>query len=408
MGFGHYRIAYSACTWAAALGHTPWLHDLLAIPSPEADAIAALDAWYSRWSRRAADVGGVVEWAWGRLMQQGDLDSLRFYCQLAEAVAPLMRDIPRDVPVVTAYPLNGQIAVACGFRRVVNLVVDNYPQHFLLVPGALNVTQTPGYAVRLRQMGVPAEAVAYAGHWVPHDLCAHLESDTGHRIARAEARKPLRLLVPVGGAGAQRVYLTGLVRALAPFLADGTVRLLLNTGDHAHMVQAFDQALQAMNVSFTRLDGWSALRGFCADHPLDGPKEPPPVTLFHFPRHFEAFSATDHLCRVADVLATKPSELAFHAIPRLHIRRVGNHEAASAIRSSELGDGTMECREVDDAVALVRLMVRDRDIQRRLGDSLVRQHRIGVYDGSRRAVEMAFDPRLPWDRIRGEALRGRS
>ncbi len=400
MGFGHHRIAHSATTWAVAMGAEPWLHDLLEIPSPEADAIAGLDAWYSRWSRRAADIGGLVDWAWGRLMQQGDLDSLRFYCRLAELLSPLMKDLPREMPVVTAYPLNGQIAVACGFRRVVNLVVDNYPQPFLLVPGALNVVQTPHYFMRLRQSGLSKDVVAFGGHWVSHGVGANAASDCALRIVRADQRKPLRLLIPVGGAGAQRVYLTTLLRGLEPRLRDGSVRVLLNTGDHVHMVKAFEDTLSSMNLTFRRVDSYADLRAFCSAHPLEG-DDPEPVVLFHFPLHFEAFSATDLLVRVSDILVTKPSELAFFPVPKLHIRRVGNHEAASALRAAELGDGTPECRSVADGLALAQKMVDDRDIQRRMCEDIVRNSQIGVYDGSRRALEMAFDDAQPWDRIRG-------
>ena len=35
-------------------------------------------------------------------------------------------------------------------------------------------------------------------------------------------------------------------------------------------------------------------------------------------------------------------------VPKLHIRRVGAHEAHSAVRAQELGDGTVECREAGD------------------------------------------------------------
>ena len=127
------------------------------------------------------------------------------------------------------------------------------------------------------------------------------------------------------------------------------------------------------------------------------------VTLFAYDDYFPAVATTDLLCRVADVLCCKartpstqlyatscykllprrsthpgsllapqPSELAFYPIPKLMIRRVGDHEARytrdaremhrrravpeasmasrwqaySALRASELGDGTLELREV--------------------------------------------------------------
>ena len=44
-------------------------------------------------------------------------------------------------------------------------------------------------------------------------------------------------------------------------------------------------------------------------------------------------------------------------MPKLHIRRVGAHEAQSALRAQELGDGTVECREVSHAVAKLRQLI---------------------------------------------------
>jgi hypothetical protein len=400
MGFGHHRIAYSVYTWALATGRTPWLHDLLDIDSPEADTIAGIDAFYSRWSRRAADLGGVIEWAWGKAMQQGDLDSLRFSCRLAERVAPLMRELPKDLPVIATYPLCGQIAVACGFERVVNLVVDNYPQHFVLVPGALNLVQSPGYHTKLLQLGMPPESVAMAGAWVSHGIAANAIEDSARRIARHQAKAPLRLLVPVGGAGAQRVYINALLGEIAPLIRDGRVHVMLNAGDHDHMEQAFRARLTELALEHRKVSTYDELRAFCDAHPLDGDDPgPQPVTLFHFERHFEAFSATDLLIRVCDVLATKPSELAFFPVPKLHIRRVGDHEAASALRSVELGDGTPECREIDQAVRTLGLMLDDSGLLPRMNEDIALHSRSKLYDGSRVAIERALSDGPHWAQL---------
>ncbi len=400
MGFGHHRIAYSVYTWALATGRRPWLHDLLDIDSPEAGTIAGIDAFYSRWSRRAADLGGPIEWAWGKAMQQGDLDSLRFSCRLAERVAPLMRELPKDLPVIATYPLCGQIAVASGFERVINLVVDNYPQHFVLVPGALNLVQSPGYHTKLLQLGMPPESVAMAGSWVSHGIAANAIADSAARIARHQAHAPLRLLVPVGGAGAQRVYINALLGAIAPLIREGRIHVMLNAGDHDHMKRAFTARLAELGLEHREIGSYAELRAFCAAHPLDGEEPgPAPVTLFHFARHFEAFSATDLLIRVCDVLATKPSELAFFPVPKLHIRRVGDHEAASALRSIELGDGTPECREVEQAVQTLTLMLEDSGLLPRMNEDIALHSRSRLYDGSRVAIERALEGGPHWERL---------
>jgi len=391
MGFGHHRIAYSAYTWALAKGATAYMHDLLAIESAEADTIRSMDALYSKLSRVSADLGGPIEWLWGRLMQQGGPNSLRLTCELAERVKPLMAGLPKDLPVIASYPLNGQIAVACGFERVINLVVDNYPQHFLLVPGALNLVQTPHYHVRLLEMGMAPADVAVGGHWVSHDLAHNAAADSAARSARADAGHPRRLLVPVGGAGAQRSYLTAFVRGLAPRLRDGNVRLVLNAGDHDHMRRALLRTLDGMGTEPQVLGTIEDVEAFCQTHALDAPgDDAPPVVLCAFDTHFEAFSATDLLMRATDVLVTKPSELAFFPIPKLHIRRVGNHEAASALRAAELGDGTPECRPVEDALRMVGLLSDGPELFQRMNEDIARNAERGIYDGSRVAVERAL------------------
>ena len=60
----------------------------------------------------------------------------------------------------------GLLAVACGFTRVINLVIDNHAQYFIVVPGALNLVQGPTNYHRLLRMGAvrridaePARAV---------------------------------------------------------------------------------------------------------------------------------------------------------------------------------------------------------------------------------------------------------
>ncbi|CAK0883210.1 unnamed protein product, partial [Prorocentrum cordatum] len=84
--------------------------------------------------------------------------------------------------------------------------------------------------------------------------------------------------------------------------------------------------------------------------------------------------------------------------PQLMIRRVGDHEAYSALRASELGDGTLEARELEDAMAYVKVYEQPgRPLLVQQNDSIVKNHSIGLYDGCKNAVE---EPRL-----RSELLR---
>ena len=103
---------------------------------------------------------------------------------------------------------------------------------------------------------------------------------------------------------------------------------------------------------------------------------------FSYDDYFTAVATTDILCNVADVLACKPSELAFYPIPKLMIRRVGDHEAYSALRASELGDGTLEVREVPEAVTYVKLFM-NTGLLDVMNKSIEDNNKIGLYDGWR-------------------------
>lgn len=115
------------------------------------------------------------------------------------------------------------------------------------------------------------------------------------------------------------------------------------------------------------------------------------VSLFAYDDYFTAVATTDILCNVADVLACKPSELAFYPIPKLMIRRVGDHEEYSALRASELGDGTLEAREISDAMKYVNLFISTPALLLQMNDAIERNNSIGIYDGCKNAVRIALE-----------------
>jgi len=115
------------------------------------------------------------------------------------------------------------------------------------------------------------------------------------------------------------------------------------------------------------------------------------VTLFAFDDYFPAVATTDLLSRVADVLCAKPSELAFYPVPKLNIRRVGDHEAYSALRSSEAGDGSLEVREADEAVEWVQMMRERAGVLDTMNTCIMQNAKQGVYDGCKVAVKLAHE-----------------
>jgi len=388
MGFGHHRIAYAAASWGVASGRTTYFHDLLNIDSPEATMIKEMDKGYSQMSRLATEMGGMVEQLWGSLTRGADENMLRASYQFAENLLPLLLSYPKDTPIITTHCFVGLIAVALGFTKVINLVIDNHAQWFIVVPGAYNLVQGPSNYHNLLRMGVPPNRLVLAGHWIPKDLVDGVEKDCADRIARANARQPTRLLIPVGGAGAQKTFVTTFIKSLRTHVVEGKVHLFLNAGDHAHMVVAFTEALAEMQLPYDTVDSMDGVNAF-AKALRSGTPPKSAVTLFAFKEYFPAVATTDVLSRVTDFLCCKPSELAFYPVPKLMIRRVGDHEALSAGRASEMGDGTLELREVPEALAYVEKIEASPDLLTMMCGCIVKNKQAGIYDGCKIAVELA-------------------
>mmetsp|Transcript_45915 Transcript_45915/g.111228 ORF Transcript_45915/g.111228 Transcript_45915/m.111228 type:complete len:550 (-) Transcript_45915:495-2144(-) len=396
MGFGHHRLAYSACSWALSQGYTTIFHDLINIESEEASLIHSVDALYSKFSRLATELGGVVEKLWGKAMKQGDADALRVAAMFANHLQPILGAYPKDIPMICTHQICALVASACGFTNVVNLVVDNYPQWFLVVPKTLNCVQGPVNYQSYIRYGVDPKAMKLAGHWCPQDMIANLDKDSKRRLANLslgqDKKQPLRLVIPVGGAGAQKTFIVGLIKALKGMLEDGKVQVFLNAGDHTHMKAAFRECLASTEIDHVEVNDIKGVHEFASNLLEKDPKSSAnlkPVTLFAFEDYFPAVASTDILCRCSDVLVCKPSELAFYPIPKLHIRRVGDHEADSARRACETGDGSMEAREVKDALHVMQLMVESPDLLQSMNEGVMKNNSIGMYNGCKNAVSLA-------------------
>lgn len=417
MGFGHHRIAYAACSWAMQVDsdappsatyptstskdRTTYFHDLLNIDSPEADLIKSTDEVYSKMSRLTSNIGGIIEKAWGKAMLSGDGDALRISGLTAVHLRPLFRDLPLDTPIIATHCYVALAAVSAGFTNVVNLVIDNHAQWFVVVPGCLNLVQGPVNYQNFLKMGVDHSNIQIAGHWIPRDLVTNIPTDCQRRTQRANAGFgsdgsssfcPRRILIPVGGAGAQRKFIVKFVRSLKPLINANKVQLFLNAGDHKHMKSAFQSVLSELGLdgSYDNVNTTKGVHDF-RDNLLKGNEPNAQVTLFSFDDYFPAVATTDILSRVSDVLACKPSELAFYPVPKLMIRRVGDHEQYSALRAAELGDGTLEAREIEDCVKYMNLFVNGPHLLEQMNDSIIKNNTEGVYDGCKNAVRIALE-----------------
>ena len=117
------------------------------------------------------------------------------------------------------------------------------------------------------------------------------------------------------------------------------------------------------------------------------------IHLFCYNDIFAAVYSTNLLMRSADILITKPSELAFYPIPKLMIKRVGGHEAWGAIHSAEIGDVTYECSTDAEISTMIGLLQQDRDLVSEMCRHILMAKRAGVYDGAYEAVQLAIKSR---------------
>jgi hypothetical protein len=177
------------------------------------------------------------------------------------------------------------------------------------------------------------------------------------------------------------------VAALAPMVKFGKVQLLLNAGDHAHMKQAFEEVLHQVDLEYSIVPDMAG-QEIRQDSATQEPDKN--VTLFAFDEYFTAVATMDILCNVSDVLACKPSELPFFPIPNLMIRRVGDHEQFFALRASELGDGTLEARGIEDCLEYVKLFM-NKELLTSKNEAIVKNNQIGIYNGCKNAIRIGLE-----------------
>jgi hypothetical protein len=391
MGYGHYRFALSLVDAARAQGNRPCWLDLGALKDPASRVLRRINRLYSGLSRVAADNGGALDLLWEQLTSSGDWNALRLSVELAPHFTPLLSGLDRRMPYLSTFAWTGHIAVAAGFERVLHLVHDNAPMPFVVVPGALNLVQSPSMYAALRRMGIPAEDLEIAGHWVPQSMARSAERHSQIRLQRLERGAPRRLLVPIGGAGSQVGLVARMLEHLAPQLRDGRCTLLLNCGDHADACRTLVELLQDKGILHQVVRSWQQAfaRADALQLTAPAPAEFTGVEVYAFDHAFPGVHLTDRLITAADLLVTKPSELAFVPVPKLLLRRVGNHEGPGAVRAAELGDGTPECRLFRHTRFYLDELTQRGELLSRLNEGVARSARAGVYDGSIRAVEIA-------------------
>lgn len=401
MGFGHYRISMAIASAAHALGYTPYWMDLNSYEQTTCTKlISGQNDLYSLGSRISQKSRLFNRFVWEPMNYEGfrQLSYNATDQKNAELMAPVYKNVPKEIPVVATHVWPAQAALHAGMKHVVNAIPDNWPMALHYAEGSIHTVQThyayQGYRIGNGMMKkqvvnpMPAEALLYTGHYIDHELVANLEKDCEARVNRAKEGKPMRFLLTVGGAGAQRETFAAVIRHLIPYVKEKKAVIYVNVGDYKNVWDELLNELPQMKEFATEhMNQWQDTIEF-AEAALDG--EVTGIHGFWHQNIFEAVYCTNLLMRSADVLVTKPSELAFYPIPKLFIKRVGGHEQWGAVHSAEIGDGTLECRDIPHTIQMLELFLTDKTFIMDMCHNILENKKQGIYDGAYRVVELAM------------------
>ena len=405
MGFGHYRISMAMASAAKAMGYTPYWMDLNGYPHTTCTkVISAQNELYSLGSRLSKNpIFNKLVW---EPMNYEGFRALSYNAgdqKNAELMAPVYGQVPKEIPVIGTHVWPAQAAVHAGMKYVVNAIPDNWPMALHLSEGSVHTIQCKnsymGYRI-LNGMNkkqvckeMPADSLVYTGHYIDHELVSNIEADCEARMERKRLKEPMRFLLTIGGAGAQKEIFAAIIKHLLPYIKEKKAALYVNVGDYKNVwMDLLKDIPELKAMSVEHFENWEETESFAAK--ALNPKEK--ITGIHGFYHsniFEAVYCTNLLMRSCDVLVTKPSELAFYPVPKLFIRRVGKHEMWGAIHSAEMGDGTLECRDNEHTIQMIDLFLKEEELLEGMCDSIVKNKAAGLYDGAYKVVELAMGMR---------------
>ncbi len=401
MGFGHYRISMAMASAAHALGFTPYWMDLNSYRNTTCTkVISAQNDLYSMGSRLSQKSKLFNKKYWEPLNYEG-FRQLTYNAgdqKNAELMAPVFRNIPKEIPVIGTHVWPAQAAIHAGMQHVVNAIPDNWPMALHFAEGAIHTIQTRqsymGYRILNGMQGkdvlkpMPEGSLVYTGHYIDHELVANLETDCDARLARKNDGKPMRFLLTIGGAGAQRELFAAVIKHLLPLIKEKKAALYVNVGDYRKVWDVLCKGNKELaGLSTTHFNNWENTNSF-AEMAIDGDVEG--IHAFWHENIFEAVYCTNLLMRSADVLVTKPSELAFYPIPKLFLKRIGGHEKWGAIHSAEVGDGTLECEDVPHTLQMLDMFLGESEMFTQMCQCVKDNHKAGLYNGAYEVVKLAM------------------
>ncbi|MDE6740141.1 MAG: hypothetical protein K2K07_13750, partial [Lachnospiraceae bacterium] len=313
MGFGHYRISMAIASAANSMGYTPYWMDLNSYKQTTCTkVISAQNDLYSLGSRLSGKSRLFNKLVWEPMNYEGFRKlSYNASDQMnAELMAPVYRNVPKDIPVVATHVWPAQAAIHAGMKHVVNAIPDNWPMALHLSEGSLHTVQThyayQGYRILNGMQGndvlqpMPDDALVYTGHYIDHELVSNIEADCEARLKRQAEGKPIRFLLTIGGAGAQKEIFSAIIKSLLPLIRKNKAALYVNVGDYRNVWEELVREIPELKeVSTEHFDQWKETEQF-AKEALTGDVQG--VHAFWHMNIFEAVYCTNLLMRSCDVL----------------------------------------------------------------------------------------------------------
>jgi hypothetical protein len=400
MGFGHYRISMAIASAAYSMGYTPYWFDLNSYSETTGGkVIAHLNSLYSMGSRWSQKYPLFNKFYWEPLNSEGfrKLSYNTMDQKASELMTQVFKELPKDMPFVATHVWPAQAAIHAGMKKVVNAIPDNWPMALHLAEGSIHTVQTPsaflGYKTLKGMDGkkilksIPDKQLYEVGHYIDHELVVNLDGDCEKRLDRIKNSKSKRILLTVGGAGAQKEIFAEIIRNLIPRVKEKKAAIYINVGDHKDVWDGLCEEISELSsMSQKYFNDWDKTCDFAKmalDNDISG------IYAFYNEDIFAAVYSTNLLMRSCDILITKPSELAFYPVPKLLMKRVGGHEAWGAIRAAEVGDGTIECKTVGETLQMLDLMLNSDEILTMLCNNIIKANKIGIYNGAYKVVELA-------------------
>ena len=401
MGFGHYRISMAIASAANSMGYKPYWLDLNSYPGTTCTkVISAQNDLYSLGSRISQKSRLFNKFVWEPVNYEG-FRKLTYNAsdqKNAELMANIYKNIPKEIPVVATHVWPAQAAVHAGMEKVINAIPDNWPMALHYAEGSIHTVQThfayQGYKILNGMAGkkvlnpMDENSLIYTGHYVDHELVSNIEEDCENRVRRIEEGRPVRFLLTIGGAGAQKEIFAAIIRHLIPEIREKKAALYVNVGDYRNVWDDLIKEIPQMKeLSETHFEKWDDTKDF-AEKALTEDVEG--IHGFYHSNIFEAVYCTNLLMRRAEVLVPQPSELSFYPVPKLFIKRVGGHEQWGAIHSAEIGDGTLECRDIPHTIQMLELFMNEKSYIKNMCNAIVSNKKAGIYDGAYHVIELAM------------------